>query len=97
MKRFAPVSMLPYVEGVLTKERLREIQNSGIYGKQPKNMDYRIQFIKGYGASTRDKTWNKKKHIHTCCGSPVAWRHRAKCDVVLKAKGPDDLSDLKDI
>ncbi len=92
---YSKVSELPFVFGELTKEKLAEIRrlNPG----QPKNMDYRIQFIKGYGASTKDLTWDRIKHIHECCGSPVAWRHRAKCPKILRDQGPDDLSDLKDI
>jgi hypothetical protein len=55
-------------------------------------MDYRKEFIKGHGATTKDDTWNANKHVHSCCKSRVPWRHKAKCENVLR--DTDDLSDL---
>lgn len=94
---YGKVSNLPFISGLVTKEKIEEIRKLDWAGKQPMNMDYRIQFMKGYGASTRDKTWSRSKHIHTCCLSKVAWRHKASCKKVTKPKDYDDYSDLKDI
>jgi hypothetical protein len=77
MRRYRKIEFLPFIEGVLTKERLDEIKDR--VGGQPRNMDYRKEFIKGRGASTKDKTWNRAKHLHNCCLSKVPWRHRAIC------------------
>lgn len=90
MTRYSKVDKLPFVFGILTKTKLEEIKKS-ILG-QPKNMDYRKEFIKGRGASTKDETWNRNTHEHTCCKSKVPWRHMAKCEKVLKDN--DDYSDL---
>ena len=89
-KRFGNVKDLPFHFGVLDKERLEQIkrENPG----QPKNMDYRTEFIKGRGASKKDPTWNRQKHIHTCCQSKVPWRHKAQCRKILK--DTDDFSDI---
>lgn len=40
---------------------------------------YRIAFAMGQGGSTKEDTWNKPTHEHTCCHSKVPWRHKAKC------------------
>lgn len=56
--------------------------------------EYRRAFYLGQGGSYRDATWNKEKHVHNCCQSKVAWRHKTSCSTI---KSTDDLSDLKDL
>lgn len=90
-RRYSKVTDLPFVFGVLTKERQEEIRRK--FPGQPKNLDYRKEFIKGRGASTKDKTWNREKRKHECCSSKVHWRHKAKCPKVLRED--DDFSDIK--
>lgn len=87
--RFSKVVRLPIYEGELTKEKLEQIRAE--FPGQPRNMDYRKEFIKGRGASTKDPTWNRKKHIHTCCKSKVPWRHKAKCP---KLNDPEEGNEL---
>lgn len=93
--RYGKVKDLPFIFGILSREKLNEIKLREEVGLQPRNMDYRKEFIKGHGASTKDPTWNREKHIHTCCFSKATWRHKAKCKKVLRED--DDFSDLKDI
>ena len=88
--RFSKVTELPFVFGILTKETIERIRRE-VPG-QPNNMDYRREFIKGRGASTKDPTWKRTEHLHKCCRSKVPWRHKASCHKVLKDH--HDLSDL---
>lgn len=78
--KYSKVDTLPFFDGILTKEKLKEIRND--YPGQPSDLKYRKEFIKGRGASRKDKTWNK--HIHTCCNSKVPWRHKAMCPLLTK-------------
>jgi hypothetical protein len=32
--------------------------------------------------STKDATWNRKRHMHTCCKSKVGWYHKVTCPAV---------------
>ncbi len=89
--KYSKVNILPIITGIITKEKLEQIKLR--FPGQPNNMDYRKEFLRGRGASLKDKTWSIAKHKHVCCGSPVPWRHRAKCKIV-KALNSDDLSDL---
>lgn len=50
-----------------------------LYCKTGRENAYRRAFLDGLGASTRDITWNRKKHCHDCCGSNVPWRHKVGC------------------
>lgn len=56
---------------------------------------YRMAFAQGRGGSTKDHTWDKVVHKHSCCKSAVAWRHRAGCLIGDLRVAPDDLSDIK--
>lgn len=46
--------------------------------------EYRRAFVIGQGGSAKESTWDKSKHLHTCCKSMVAWRHKARCKKILK-------------
>ena len=76
-KKFSEVQNLPFVSEPLTIKKLAEIRMR--FPGQPVDMSYRKEFIKGRGASTKDKTWDHINHRHSCCGSLVPWRHRANC------------------
>lgn len=78
MTKYGKVNRLPIVEGKLTKEKIASL-NLERFGLQPVNLDYRKEWLKGRGASTKDATWNRQKRIHTCCKSKVPWRHKANC------------------
>lgn len=80
-RKFSKKDELPFFFGIMTKEKEQEIRIK--YPGQPRNLDYRREFIKGRGASTRDETWDRQKHTHTCCFSKVPWRHKAACENVL--------------
>ena len=58
---------------------------------------YRMAFARGLGGSKKEATWDRKKHIHTCCGAMVPWRHHGNCPKLGNRNDPYDLSDLKDI
>jgi hypothetical protein len=90
--RFGKVTDLPFVFGILTKDKIAEIRRQ--HPNQPEAMSCRKEFIKGRGGSTKDPTWNRASHLHTCCQSKCPWRHKAACKRVLK--DGDDFSDLKD-
>lgn len=91
--KYGKVSFLPFYLGKLSSEKIDEIRKRPEVGLQPQNMDYRKAFITGLGASTKDPTWNRSGHEHTCCQSKVPWRHKAKC-IKAARNAPDDLSDL---
>lgn len=40
---------------------------------------YRIVQFLGQGGSTKEPTWDRQAHKHTCCGSAVPWRHKVAC------------------
>lgn len=44
---------------------------------------YRYMFARGRGATRRDKTWDRKRWMHTCCKCRSPWRHFARCKLVL--------------
>lgn len=61
---------------------------------------YRVAFLQGLGASSKEKTYRKRykgspRGGHICCGSRVGWRHKVTCKNALRNL-PDDYSDLKD-
>lgn len=85
--KYSKVSFLPIIQGIMTKDKLADLRQK--LPGQPKNMDYRTEFLKGRGASTKDLTWNRKKHIHNCCKSKVAWRHRAQCTKLIDYNNDD--------
>ncbi len=89
------VEFLPFYESIksLPKEEAKEF---GLIMSNGKVSEYRKAFIEGLGASIKEKTWDRKKFRHRCCGSRVSWRHRRKCKEICR-NAPDDLSDLKDI
>jgi hypothetical protein len=93
--RYGKVSNLPFFDGILTRKKLNEIMNLEYVGRQPKNMDYRKEFIKGRGASTKDVTWNRKKHKHICCSSKVPWRHKSSCKKLLIEEGNEKWKELE--
>ena len=43
---------------------------------------YRIAFALGQGASRKDKTYDRSRRMHTCCGSKVSWRHKVGCKLL---------------
>lgn len=64
------------------------------YSKSGHRNDYKIQKYLGRVGSRRDSTWDKEKHMHTCCGGRAPYYHKVGCTAM---NGPDDLSDLKDL
>ncbi len=40
--------------------------------------------LKGLHGSMRDPFWDKKKKMHTCCGSPRSYYHRSGCKACVE-------------
>lgn len=70
------VSEMPFYDGVINK---REKNKWGAICSTGKVNAYRLAFLQGRGGSRKEETWNKKKHLHTCCKSAVPWRHLRNC------------------
>jgi hypothetical protein len=47
-----------------------------------KRDDYERIRRAGRLGSSRDATWDKKRHLHLCCKSKVVWYHKAVCPAV---------------
>lgn len=76
-----PVSAIPPVES--TKEFTNsEKQEYGILTSTGIPNAYRVAFALGQGASRKDRTFDKARGIHACCGSRVAWRHKSNCKLL---------------
>jgi len=89
------VKDLPFKNGFIPYKDKTEID--GLICSTGRINQYRMAFIQGRGASTKDKTFDRsigKRGGHKCCGSQVVWRHRAGCKYDLRT-APDDYSDLK--
>lgn len=70
------VKDMDFAEGIIT--RAFAIANGAICSTGRPNA-YRYSFLKGYGGSIKEETWNRNKHEHNCCKSKVAWRHKSIC------------------
>jgi|GEM_PF-2669993 len=87
--------LLPFYKSIKTMPTEERLE-FGLIMRDGKTNKYRTAFIEGVGASIKDRTWNRKKHQHSCCGSKVPWRHLINCSKAVR-NAPDDLSDLKDL
>jgi len=73
------VKDMDFIDGDITREM--RIDNGAELSSGGGNA-YRIAFMKGQGASSKDESWNKEKHQHACCGSKVSWRHLIRCPML---------------
>jgi hypothetical protein len=78
MKVIPPIKVkdMEFIEGNCTREIAE--RNGAIMANGQKNY-YRIMVMKGQGGSSREETWNRDRHVHTCCLSRVPWRHKTGC------------------
>ena len=71
-------------------------KTGNLYCSTGRKNDYVKAFLDGLGASSKEWTWSKKKHIHTCCGSKVCWKHKVNCKLARKEpKGNKKWQELK--
>jgi len=77
-KNAVSVKDLPFIDS-LSELNLAERKKYGLYLPSGQTNYYRIQQMKGQGGSTKDETWDKATHHHTCCQSKVPWRHKTSC------------------
>lgn len=76
-----PVADLPFIDslkdvGYTDRKRYGLILPSG------HRNDYRIERMRGRGGSSKDTTWDRTSHTHTCCGSRCCWRHKVTCPLL---------------
>lgn len=78
---FTPVAELPFIDSLRELTHEERITHGLILPSGHKN-DYRLERMKGRGASSSDATWDRQTHHHTCCQSRSAWRHKVDCPML---------------
>lgn len=49
------------------------------YCKTGKRNEYRMAELKGLLGNYKEKSWDRDKHRHNCCGARQVWRHKVSC------------------
>lgn len=88
------VKDLPFVDSLreLTK---KEQSDLGLIMPSGHRNDYRVETMKGRGASSKDSTFDPTlghRGGHSCCGSKVTWRHKASCPMLKFEEEHEDVS-----
>lgn len=62
--------------------------------KEERNME-KPRYGEGRKTSSKALTWDKKKYIHTCCGSKAPFRHKIKCSSLTKLLTEKPIIDIQ--